>query len=116
MPHQPQTLEGGVNTKTTSALGALLAALSILSASAQPGFVPKSGFVPDSATALEIAEAVLVPIYGRDAIEREKPLKAELRGDVWTVTGTLPRGHVGGVATVRIAKADGRILFVLHGQ
>jgi hypothetical protein len=32
------------------------------------------------------------------------------------VTGTLPKGAVGGVAEVHIQKADGRITFVAHGK
>jgi hypothetical protein len=38
-------------------------------------FAPRDGFVPDSATAVKIAEAVLVPVYGREKIESEYPLK-----------------------------------------
>src|SRR5438067_2387784 len=40
---------------------------------------PQPGFVPDQATALKIAEAVLIPIYGADMIEQEKPFVATLR-------------------------------------
>jgi hypothetical protein len=86
---------------------------------------PKEGFVPDSATAVKIAEAVLVPIYGEKQIESEQPLIAKLRNDVWTVSGTLhcpdDKGGVtshcsGGVAIVRISKADAHILYLIHGK
>jgi hypothetical protein len=53
------------------------------------GYKPPSGFVPDSDTAVQIAEAVLVPVYGQKTIEFEKPLVAKLEKDVWTVSGTL---------------------------
>lgn len=35
---------------------------------------PKDGFVPDKSTAVKIAGAVLVPVYGKEVIESEKPV------------------------------------------
>ena len=78
------------------------------------GYRPRDGFVPDSATAVRIAVAVWIPIYGASQIRSEQPYIAKLNKDVWTVTGTLPQGSVGGTAEARIAKRDGRILFVIH--
>ena len=80
-------------------------------------YIPPNGFVPDAATAGRIAEAVWIPIYGEEHIATEKPFKATLNGDVWTVTGKdLPPGTGGGVALAEISKRDGRILRVIHGQ
>ena len=87
------------------------------------GYKPPSGYVPDSKTAVKIAEAVLVPVYGRKQIESEEPLTAHLKGDVWTVAGMLrcPDGRggtttqcEGGVAVVQISKTDARILSMTH--
>jgi hypothetical protein len=75
---------------------------------------PKDGFVPNEQTAVTIAEAVLIPIYGEKAVRSERPFKAALANGVWTVTGTLPPNFLGGSAIVRLAKSDGRILFVIH--
>ena len=81
------------------------------------GYVPPNGFVPDSGTAVRIAVAVWIPIYGASQIRSEQPYVATLKDGVWTVTSTLPRQYNrGGVAMARISKRDGRILFVLHGQ
>ncbi len=96
---------------------------------------PKEGFVPDSTTAVVIAEAVLIPVYGREQIESERPLTAILKGDVWTVSGTLPcpdrktdgasganpksktlRVCDGGVAVVEISKVDAHIISMTHGK
>jgi hypothetical protein len=77
---------------------------------------PKDGYVPDAATAARIAEAVLLPIYGEATVLSERPFKASLNDDVWTVTGSMKKVHPGGVATVRLSKADGRVLFVTHGK
>jgi NTF2 fold immunity protein len=88
------------------------------------GYKPKDGFVADSQTAVKIAEAVLIPVYGEEQIRSEEPFTAQLKGDVWTVGGTLrcPDGKGGftttdcdgGVAVVRLSKADGRVLFMMH--
>jgi hypothetical protein len=93
----------------------VLLAVSALGAEKRP-WVPPNGFVPDSQTAIRIAEAVWIPIYGEKRIADEKPFIAELRGDIWHVRGTLPKGHVGGTAIAEIAKVDGRILRVIHEQ
>jgi hypothetical protein len=86
-------------------------------------YAPKDGFVPDPKTAVKIAEAVLIPVYGEKQIESERPFKAVLESDVWTVDGTLrcPDGKggvttmcVGGTAEAKLSKTDGRILKMIH--
>jgi NTF2 fold immunity protein len=79
---------------------------------------PPHGYVPDAATAIKIAVAVWVPIYGQKQIDSEKPYVATLKGDVWTVVGTFHcEGNcVGGVALIEISKRDGTILKVIHGM
>jgi len=87
------------------------------------GYTPPNGFVPDSVTAVKVAEAVLIPVYGNEKIESERPFTASLKHGVWTVAGTLrcPDGKGGfttdcdgGVATVQISKADARIVSMTH--
>jgi hypothetical protein len=89
------------------------------------GYKPKAGFVPDSKTAVAVAEAVLVPVYGKEQIEGERPFTATLKHDVWTIGGTLncfdakgagTKDCDGGVAVVKISKGDGRVLYMLHGK
>ena len=75
---------------------------------------PKKGYVPDEQTAISIAVAVWIPIYGRTQIENEKPYTAKLSKGVWTVQGTLPEGYVGGTAVAEISQEDGRILKIIH--
>jgi len=85
--------------------------------------VPKDGFVPDAKTAVKIGEAVLIPVYGEKQIESERPFKAVLENDVWTINGTLhcPDGKggespfcFGGAAEVKLSKVDGRIMKMIH--
>src|SRR5678815_57253 len=98
---------------------AILVGIAVAVAVAPPrsSSTPPNGFVPDAATAMRIAEAVWIPIYGETHIAAQKPFKATLKGDVWTVTGKdLPPQTLGGVAEADISRRDGRILRVIHGQ
>ncbi len=83
----------------------------------------RKDYVPNAITAVKIAEAVLVPVFGEEQIERERPFTAKLEDGVWTVSGTLQcsdgKGGTGtlcpgGVAVVRISKADARIISMVH--
>ena len=73
------------------------------------------GLVPTPEVAIQIAEAVWLPIYG-DRIYNRQPFIAQYypRLDVWFVHGTLPPGHLGGTAEMVIRKSDGQILSVIH--
>lgn len=79
-------------------------------------YVPPNGFVPDEQTAIAIAEAVLVPIYGKQAIEAQKPYQITRTGDIWTVRGTLPRDRLGGEFLIEISKQTGQIMRVTHSK
>jgi NTF2 fold immunity protein len=85
----------------------------------QHSYRPERGFVPDEATAVAIAEAVWLPIYGKETLDKERPFKAILNGDVWTVTGTaklVNKQEKGGTAVAEIYRIDGRIIRVSHGM
>ena len=78
-----------------------------------------SGYVPDTKTAIAVAEAILLPIYGEAQIASERPFRAVSDKDVWTVTGSLPCNGgacFGGVALVRLSREDGRLLCIEHGR
>ena len=103
----------------------LLLAISSLALGAEGikkhNYKPKQGYVPDKATAIKIAVAVWIPIYGEKHIEREKPYRAILKDGVWHVYGSLPKAanggvRVGGVAVAEIAKDDGHIIRISHGK
>jgi hypothetical protein len=103
---------------------ALSCAALLLGTTLGQGYRPSSGFVPDESTALRVAEAVLIPVYGEKGIESERPFTAKLKGGVWTVAGTLRCSDgkggfttddcAGGVATVQISKQDARIISMIH--
>jgi hypothetical protein len=82
---------------------------------------PPEGYVPNAKTAIRIAEAVWLPIYGKKVLDDEKPFLARLSSDqkYWIVEGNTiswAPGDVGGVALIYISKEDGTILRVSHGQ
>jgi hypothetical protein len=80
------------------------------------GYQPANGVVPDPATAIAIAVAVWEPIYGKKDLAEEAPYRATLKDGRWTVTGTLPKGRVGGTATAVIDKMNGRIIAIFHAK
>jgi hypothetical protein len=88
------------------------------SAAAQPtGFLPSEGAVPTADVAVKIARAVLVAWVSEIDVEREEPLTAQLNeSNNWVVTGTMAKDRLGGVGEVEIARRDGRILRMFHGQ
>jgi hypothetical protein len=77
----------------------------------------EENYVPDSETAIKIAEAVWFPIYGK-RIYKQKPYVVRYENGIWFVNGSLNMSSeeivVGGVAYIEICKADGKILNVYH--
>ncbi len=70
--------------------------------------------VPNEKTAISIAKAIWLPIYGK-SIKREKPYVAYLnRNDIWVVKGPFHGLQFGGVAYAFIRKKDGKIIYVIH--
>lgn len=99
----------------------LLATVALCQSTARPKHAP----VPDTEAAIARAEVALIPVYGKKQIESERPFTATLKGDVWTVWGTLycPDGKggtrtdcEGGVAMVKIDKRNGHVLHMEHGK
>ena len=80
------------------------------------GAKPKEGYVPDSRTAVKIAKAALIPVFSENLIQSERPFTAKLENGVWIVAGTLPAGFNGGVAKVKISKADAQIVAMWREQ
>lgn len=72
-------------------------------------------YVPDAETAVKVAEAIWLPIYG-GKIYDNKPFVATLKdSSVWIVEGTL-KSTKGGVPYIEIQKSDCKILKVFHGK
>jgi hypothetical protein len=80
--------------------------------------LPATGVVPDAETAKSIAQAVAIPIWGKDKVTSELPLRAGLKGNVWTVIGDphLHGGETGGELIIQLNKRTGAVLSFLHTQ
>lgn len=112
-----QTASNSANQNQTNANQSAVSAQNIPVSSQQSNrssYRPKNGYVADEQTAISIAVAVWIPIYGREQIESEKPYKATLQNGVWTVSGSLPEGYDGGTAVAEISQDSGGILRVIH--
>ncbi len=73
-------------------------------------YLPPDGVIPDEATAIRVAEALL-----GDAALDQRPLRAVLHGAEWRVRGTQAPGTTrGGVSNIRIDKNNGAVLGILH--
>src|SRR5882762_5471106 len=62
---------------------------------------PSGGYVPDQRTAIRVAEAILIPVYGEDTVKKEEPFTASLEGNIWTVKGAV-RPYPSGNAEVKL--------------
>jgi len=74
-------------------------------------------YVPDEKTAIKVAEAIWIPIYGEKVLDK-KPFKATISedGTIWTVKGTVPKGMLGGFPIIEIRKSDCKIIKVFHSK
>jgi len=71
-------------------------------------------YVPNEETAIKIAEAILIPIYGNEVLDK-KPFTARLiNGKIWHVEGTISLDELGGVPIIEIQKSDCKILRITH--
>lgn len=78
--------------------------------------LPSKGIVPDEGTAVKVAEAIFLPVFGQEEVTEFLPYHAQLRDGVWTVYGTLKPNSRGGTPQLRIQKKDGKVLEVWHSQ
>ena len=96
------------------------ATLMLTSAALAQAPTPKNGFIPDEATAIKVAEAILIPIYGEKVIHGERPFHGTLLNGTWKVSGTLekpknPRFLVdGGTAEILLDQKTGAVISYTH--
>jgi hypothetical protein len=78
--------------------------------------LPENGCIPDTSTAVKIAEAIWLPVYG-ERIYEKRPFKAELLGDsIWIVAGTLPKNSLGGVPYIELRRSNAEVIGIAHGK
>lgn len=77
---------------------------------------PMQALVPDELTAISVAEAVGGAIFGKKKMRSQRPFIAFEVGGYWLVSGTLPKGWLGGSVFVKLRRSDGAIVQVGHSQ
>ncbi|WP_109486263.1 NTF2 fold immunity protein [Occallatibacter savannae] len=79
---------------------------------------PTAGIIPNEETAKAVALAIAIPIWGKDKVNSELPLRAGLKGNVWTVIGSphLHGGETGGELIIQLDKRTGATLAFVHTQ
>lgn len=92
----------------------LLVLIVILGSSSKIERKLETNYVPNEETAIKIAEAILIPIYGKDILQK-RPFTAKLvNNKFWRVEGTLNLDELGGVPVIEIQKTDCKIIKVTH--
>lgn len=81
--------------------------------------LPEKGILPNEASAIKLAETILVNIYGEKVLN-ERPFVAKVSGDYWIIDGTLHclQGSIckGGTAHIELNRKDGAVKNVIHGK
>jgi hypothetical protein len=72
--------------------------------------------IPDKETAVAVAEPILFKIYGKEQIVGEKPYQVVLVEGYWVVSGTLPKGWLGGVFSIALSAETGKVIILTHGK
>ena len=66
-------------------------------------------------SAARAAERIFVGIYGNEVVS-ERPWRVTEINGCYLVTGSLPKGMLGGVAQLKLQKNTGRVWVYLHGK
>ena len=72
--------------------------------------------IKNKETAIAIAEPILFEIYGKKNIRSERPYECYLIDGYWYISGTLPKGTLGGVFEIIIYSKDARVVKIIHGK
>jgi hypothetical protein len=72
--------------------------------------------IKDSLTATTIAESILFGIYGKENIIKQKPYEIYHIKNYWLLTGTLPKGWLGGTFLIIIDDRNSQIIKITHGK
>ncbi|MFL9834611.1 NTF2 fold immunity protein [Chryseobacterium terrae] len=72
--------------------------------------------IPDSQTAVNVAESILFKIYGKENITKQKPYDVNFIDDYYVINGTLSRYKMGGTFLIIINSKDGKVIKLTHGK
>ncbi|KFF23443.1 NTF2 fold immunity protein [Chryseobacterium vrystaatense] len=73
--------------------------------------------ITDKEVAIAIAENKWKEVYGKSAVNKQKPFVAEQKNDtIWIVHGTFPKPTIGGVAYAEINIRTKKVIKYTHGE
>lgn len=74
----------------------------------------KDGIIRSPYVAARIGELIGNSIYGKN--DMHLPINVNLYNNYWWVSGTLPKGMLGGVATISLDKSNCMIVHISHSK
>jgi len=79
-------------------------------------YFPEQGLVPDSQTALKLAQTIWERLYGDEIYKYD--YRCRLKDDsIWIVhTDAVSYPHIGGAVYIKIRKSDAKVLFIMSGK
>ena len=72
--------------------------------------------IKDKETAIQISEAILFKVYGKDNIVSQRPYETYFMDGYWIIGGTLPKDMLGGTFLVIINSVNGQVIKLSHGK
>jgi hypothetical protein len=75
-----------------------------------------SVIIKDKETAINVVEPILFAIYTKDNIIKQRPYEVYLIDNYWVVSGTLPKGYLGGTFLIIVNATNSKIIRLTHGK
>ena len=72
--------------------------------------------IPDSKSAVNIAEKILFEVYGKDNIKEQRPYNIVLQNGYWILNGTRQKPMIGGEFLMIMNSKNGKIIELIHGE
>jgi hypothetical protein len=72
--------------------------------------------ISDRQSAINISEAILFKVYGKDNIIKQKPYETFFIDGYWVISGTLPNGYDGGTFLIILNSKYGQVIRLTHGE
>ena len=76
----------------------------------------KTLIIKDGETAINVIEPILFTVYGKSNIRNQQPYEAYLIDNYWVISGTLPKGYLGGTFLIIIDATNSKIIRLTHGK
>jgi|SRR6185436_8654761 len=72
--------------------------------------------IKDKETAINVSEAILFKIYGKNNIIKQKPYQVFFVDGYWVLSGTLPEKMLGGTFLIVLNAKNGQVIKLTHGK